>query len=64
MNSESAKLYQLQALESQDDLSGDGAIVFVAWLLALVLSIIFCLVILSTADPEVLRMFAHALWVN
>jgi hypothetical protein len=64
MNLESAKLYQLQALESQDDLSGDGAIVFVAWLLALTLSIIFCLVILSTADPEVLRMFANAFWVN
>ena len=64
MNSESAKLYQLQALESQDDLRGDGAIVFVAWLLALVLSVVFALVILSSADPEVLRMFANAFWVN
>ncbi len=64
MNPESAKLYQLQALESKDDLSGDGAIVFVAWLLALVLSVVFALVILSTADPEVLRMFASAFWVN
>ena len=64
MNRKTSTFGQLQASEPRDELVGDGAIVFAAWLLALALSIVFCALVLSSADPEVLRMCAYGFGVN
>ncbi|MGD9145553.1 MAG: hypothetical protein PVI80_08325 [Anaerolineae bacterium] len=64
MNRKPNTFNQLQASEPQGELVGDGAIVFAMWLLALALSIVFCVVILSSADPEVLWMFGYGFGAN
>jgi hypothetical protein len=55
---------QLQAIGPRGELVSDGAIAFAVWLLAMVLSIVFALVILSSADPSVFPSIGFGLGVN